>query len=81
MVVGVLFGSVRVMLACMQRMAMRNLGMVRRFFMVPGMRMLRCFAMMMCGLLVMICGLVVVVVNGVLGHLKSSLFVIGNDYQ
>jgi len=52
----------------MQRMAMRDLGMVRGLFVIAGLVMLRSFAMVFGGVLVVMRGLVVMFVNLVTVH-------------
>ena len=52
----------------MQRMAMRDLGMVRGLFVIAGLVMLRSFAMVFGSVLVVMRGLVVMFVNLVTVH-------------
>jgi hypothetical protein len=68
MLIGVLFGSVLVMLGGVKRMAVRDLGVVGSFFMVPGLCMLRRFFVVLGGMFVMLSSLLVVFVNCVLFH-------------
>jgi hypothetical protein len=65
---GVHFRRVVMVVGRVQRMAVRDFRMVRRFFVMPGLVMLGRFAMMLRRLLVMMRGLLVVLVNVVIHH-------------
>jgi hypothetical protein len=60
------FRGVVVMIGGVQRMAVSNLRMVGRFFVVPGLVMLRRFVMVLGRLLVMMRGLLMMLVNVVI---------------
>jgi hypothetical protein len=70
---GVLLGSVLVVLGRMQRMAVRDLGMVRGFFVIAGFVMLGRLAMVLGRVLMMIGGVLVMLVNVVTAHGSLSL--------
>jgi hypothetical protein len=57
-----------VVLDGVQMVAVRDLGMMRRLFMIAGLMMLGGFAMMLGRVLMMICGMLVVLVNLVVVH-------------
>jgi hypothetical protein len=65
---GVLFRRVLVVLGRVQRMPVCHLGVVRRLFVVAGLVVFRCFAMVLGGMFMMVCGLLVVFVNLVTVH-------------
>lgn len=60
---GVFFGSVFVMLGRVQRMSVRDFGVVRGFFVMPGLVVLCCFAVVLRRLVVVMGGLLVMLVN------------------
>jgi hypothetical protein len=68
---GVLLGRLVVMVVGMQRMSMRDFGVVRGLFMVAGLGMFRGFAMMLGGVLVMLGGLFMMLVNLVFMHIVT----------
>jgi hypothetical protein len=63
-----LLGSMSVMFGCVERVTMRNLGMMSRLFMAAGLMVLSGFPMMFGGLFVMVRRLLMVMVNVV--HLR-----------
>ena len=71
MMIGVLLGSVAVVLVRMKRMAVRDLGMMRRLLVIAVFRVLGRLAMVLRGVLVMLGGLVVVFVDFVGAHGSS----------
>jgi len=62
----VLFGSVVVMIGGVQRMAMGDFRVVRRFFVMPGLMVLCGFAMMLCRFVVMVSGFFMMFVDVVI---------------
>jgi hypothetical protein len=60
------FGRVVMVVGSVQRMAVRDLRMVRRFFVVPRLVMFRRFVMVLRRLLVVVRGFLVVLVNVVI---------------
>ena len=68
MMLGVFLGRVFVMLGRVQRMAVRDLGMVRGLFVIAGLMMLCRLAMMLGGMLVMIRSVLMMFVNLVIAH-------------
>jgi hypothetical protein len=65
---GVLLGSVLVVVGRMQRMAVRDLGMVRSLFVIAGFVVLGGLAMMLGGVFMMVRGVLMVLVNVVTAH-------------
>jgi hypothetical protein len=65
---GVFLGGMLLVLDSMQMMTVRDLGMMRRLFMIAGFVMLGGFAMMLGRVLVMRRGVLVVLVNVVIVH-------------
>jgi hypothetical protein len=63
---GVLFGGVVVMVGRMQRMAVGDFRVVRRFFVMPGLMVLCGFAMMLCRFVVMVSGFFMMLVDVVI---------------
>ncbi len=63
-----LFRSMFMMLGRMKRMAVRNLGVMGGFFVMPGLRMFRGFPVMPGGMFVMFSSFLVMFVNCVLFH-------------
>ena len=68
MLIGMLFRSMLVVLGSVKRMAVRDLGMVGCFFMMPGLRMFGGLSVVSGGMFVMFSGFFVVFVNCVLFH-------------
>lgn len=68
MLISMLFRSMLVVLGGVKRMAVRDLGMVGCFFMMPGRRMFGGFSVVPGGMFVMFCSFLVVFVNCVLFH-------------
>jgi hypothetical protein len=66
--IGMLFRGVLVMLSGVQRMAVRNFGMVGCLFMMPGLRMFGGFSVVPGGMVVMFSSFLVVFMNCVLFH-------------
>jgi hypothetical protein len=66
--IGVLLGSMSMVFSRMERVTMRNLRMMSRFFMAAGLMVLGGFPMMFGGLFVMVRRFLMVVVNIV--HLR-----------
>jgi hypothetical protein len=65
---GVFLRSVLVVLGGVQRMSVRDLGMVRGLFVISGLVVLGGFAMVFGGMLVMVRGMLVVLMNVVSAH-------------
>lgn len=70
---GVLLGRVRVMIGRVQRVAVRDLGMMRGLLVIAGLVMLGGFAMMLGGMLVVMRGVLVMFVNLMIAHRFRSL--------
>jgi hypothetical protein len=68
MLIGMLFGGVLVVLGGVQRMPVRNFGMVGCFFMMPRRRMFGGFSVVLSGMIVVFSSFLVVFVNCVLFH-------------
>ena len=68
MLIGMLLRSVLVVLGRVQRMAVRDFGMVSCFFMMPGRGMFGGFSVVPCGMVMMFSSFLVVFVNCVLFH-------------
>jgi hypothetical protein len=66
--ISVLFRGVFMVLCSMKRMAVRDLGMVGRCFMLPSLRMFSRFSMMRCCMFVMFSGFLVVFVDREMFH-------------
>jgi hypothetical protein len=66
--IGVLLGSMSMVFGRVERVTVRNLGMMSRFFMATGLMVLGSFPMMFGGLLVMVRRFLMVMVNIV--HLR-----------
>ncbi len=71
MVIGVLLRRMIVMLGRVERVAVRDLRMMRGFFMIAALGVLRGFAMMLGGVVVMVGGFFVVFVDVVTAHYFS----------
>jgi hypothetical protein len=67
-ILGVHLGRVLVMFGRVQRMPMRDLGMVRGLFVIAGLMMLCRLAMMLGGMIVMIRSMLMMFVNVVIAH-------------
>jgi hypothetical protein len=72
MLIGMLFRSVLVVLGGMQRMAVRDFGMMGCFFVTPSLRMFGGFLVVLSGLFVMFSSFLVVFVNCVFFHGRLS---------
>jgi hypothetical protein len=68
MLIGMLFRSMLVVLGSVKRMAVRDLGMVGCFFMMPGLRMFGGLSVVSGGMFVMFSSFLVVFMNRVLFH-------------
>jgi hypothetical protein len=68
MLIGMLFRSVLVVLGGVQRMTVRDFGMVGCFFMMPGLRLFGGFSVVRGGMFVMFSSFLVVFVNCELFH-------------
>jgi len=68
MLIGVLFRSMFVVPGGVQRMAVRDFGMVGRFFMMPSLRVFRGLTVVPSGVFMMLSSFLVVFVNCVLVH-------------
>ena len=68
MLIGMLFRSMLVVLGGMKRMAVRDLGMMGCFFMMPGLRMFGGLSVVPGGMFVMFSSFLVMLVNCVLFH-------------
>jgi hypothetical protein len=77
--IGMLLGSMSVMFGRVERVAVRYLGMMRRFFMAAGLMVLGSFPMMFSGLFMMVCRLLMVVMNIV--HLRLPACIDAPDSQ
>ena len=76
MLIGMLFRSVLVVLGGVQRMAVRDFGMVGCFLMMPRLRMFGGFFVVPGGMFVMFSGFLVMFVNCVLFHDRLPGFTI-----
>jgi hypothetical protein len=70
-ILGVFFRRVLVMLSSVQVMAVSDLGVVGRLFMLPGLVLLCGLAMVLCSMFVVFCCLLMVFVNFMVSHFST----------